>query len=44
MRSTTTLIESILIIHYDTDPEITDAWASIVVSGLIVVASFGIYL
>jgi len=41
VRSTTTLAESILIVQFQWDDRSTDAWASIIVSGLITVASLG---
>jgi len=41
VRSTTTLAESILIMHFQFDGRATDAWASIIVSGLITIASLG---
>ena len=41
VRSTTTLAESILIVQFQWDGRSTDAWASIIVSGLITLASLG---
>lgn len=41
LRSTTTLVESILLFTWNIDPVLIDAWSSLIVSGLILIGACG---